>query len=558
MRKPTWCHMIRGLAVLIAVAVLGIGCSAPSTAPVASTEVNPGKVTVLLASFGAEKFSFGATGGAAGLSTGDDFARLFHGFAIDNQVQDGRKVLSPGIVSKWALSGDGKTWTLTVRQGAKFHNGADITTDDVLWSLQRTWGPQAITYTLVGNNIPTIKNMDRIEQTGPNEISIVTKTPVPSLAIDMSASANNWYGAVFPKQPSFADQKDIDAYQNKPVGAGSMKFVNHMPGSSITLERFADYYHQPSNGFATDKRVKFAQVEFQLVPEEATRVSALRAGQADIAPISLSTRKQVEAGGGRAVFVPEGAVVFFRLFGCWDPKFACSDRRVRQALDLAIDRQTMRDRLFGSDVMTLKGWNVISPSTIGYSSELDPSPYDPAKARQLLADAGYPGGRGFGQMVITTWQSRAVPFMPESAQLMVDTWKKELGIDAIVSQGEEIAVRDALKNTTKYYGQIVYRDNDARIDAAANVGKLYGALDQMDRPHNDAALATEALRVQAIVDPVAQERALVGLYKQLRELNYDISVGFSNIPWGAGPRIVTWQPDPLTFFASGFHTIVLK
>ena len=104
----------------------------------------------------------------------------------------------------------------------------------------------------------------------------------------------------------------------------------------------------------------------------------------------MGSKNQVEAGGGRVIFGAEAA--YFRVvqLGCMNPQFPCNDIRVRQALNLAFNKELMRDQLYGGpEVMQVKGWGSISPSTIGYSPELDPYPYDPDKARELLAEAGY-------------------------------------------------------------------------------------------------------------------------------------------------------------------------
>jgi peptide/nickel transport system substrate-binding protein len=158
------------------------------------------------------------------------------------------------------------------------------------------------------------------------------------------------------------------------------------------FERFDDDYYQPKYGLPEDRRVNFTSLDLHLVPEEATRVAAMRAGETDIAPVSLASKEQVEKGDGRIVFGQEGSYFRVSMYGCWAdaelefPGFPCQDRRVRQALDYAIDKELMRDTLFGGpEVMVVKGWGIVNPSTIGYSPELDPYPFDPDKARQLLA-----------------------------------------------------------------------------------------------------------------------------------------------------------------------------
>jgi ABC-type transport system substrate-binding protein len=94
-----------------------------------------------------------------------------------------------------------------------------------------------------------------------------------------------------------------------------VRLVEHIPAQVMKFERFDDYY-QPDNGFPSDKRVRFRSLDMYLVPEEATRVAAIRAGDADIAPAGLSTKEQIETGGGRMVFGQEGVYIWPRLLGC--------------------------------------------------------------------------------------------------------------------------------------------------------------------------------------------------------------------------------------------------
>jgi ABC-type transport system substrate-binding protein len=101
--------------------------STPQMAPSpAEVEVNPGKVTLLTEQFGTERFDpvFG--------TIGVDYARQFHGNPIASDVEDGRRVVTPGIATKWEISSDSLTWTFTIRDGVKFHDGTDLTAADVL------------------------------------------------------------------------------------------------------------------------------------------------------------------------------------------------------------------------------------------------------------------------------------------------------------------------------------------------------------------------------------------------------------------------------------------
>ncbi len=531
-------------------AALATARPAPTMAQ-ANPVVSPGKVTWMVGSFGNERFDYTFT------NAGHDYARQIHAFLISSDVKEGRRVFVPGIASKWEISKDGLTWTFTIRKGVKFHDGTEVTAADVSWTLLHMFGPQAKDY---GGSISRYLApiWGRIEQTGPDQVSVTTTVAATDFPAFVSEASGDWI-VVLPKRTTLHDVQEEAAYDQKPIGAGIMRLVKHVPVDSMTLERFADYYYQPKNGLPADKRPNFTLLDLRVVPEEATRVAALRAGEADFAPVTLGARKQIEAGGGRVVFGQEGVYFNILLRGCWKPEFPCQDKRVRQALNYAIDKELIRDKLYGGpEVMQVKGWSGVTPSGIAYTPDLRPYPFDPVKARQLLADAGYPGGKGFGKLVVNVWVSTATPLMPESAQLGAEFWRRELGLDVEVKIGDEGALKKAYTLSEDLYGQILWRDNETRIDAARLLRSNYANPETYSRFHNDPKLFALATETLAVIDPVEREKVLNSTYQRLRDEAYDIPLGYINIPWGVGPRIQTWQPYPLAFYPSALHTITLK
>ena len=517
--------------------------------------VSSGKVTLMVGNFGSQQFD----NIQSGIGGGNEYARHLHGFLMSRELKDGALAISPGIATDWENSADGKTWTFTIRDGGKFHDGSDITAEDVLWTLQYTIGPQAQEYSRSKSSLALSRSMDRIELTGPNQVSVVSLQPAPDLLPDLSEVSGGWQlGSILPKREEpFADKAAVDAYNRNPIGAGYSKIVKQVKGDQITYERFEDFYHQPKNGLS-DKRLKFTELDLRLVPEEAVRVAALRAGDADIGPVSLSARGQVETGGGRIVFGQEGALIDVMTYGCWLAQHPCNDIRVRQAWNYAIDKELIRDQLFGSDVLVLRGWFRLTPSTIGYTQELDPWPFDPDKARQLLADAGYPGGDGFGKVTFNVITIATLPLLTETAQVVGDMWKKELGLDVEVRVWDEAAIEEQLDNNEELYGQPVWNQAETRIDASTNLRRNWTLNTRRDRPHNDPELFALQNATLAVFDPAERVKSLESTYQRLRSEAYTLGIGYVNIPWGVGPRIETWQPDPLSAYPSAMHTIVLK
>src|SRR5918992_516705 len=103
-----------------------------------ATAVNPGKLTWMTAGWGNERFTYNY-----GVGGGNNYGRILHGFLI---ATNEKTELLPGIATDWQISEDGLTWTVTIREGVKFHNGSDLTAEDVAWTWQHEWGPEALEY----------------------------------------------------------------------------------------------------------------------------------------------------------------------------------------------------------------------------------------------------------------------------------------------------------------------------------------------------------------------------------------------------------------------------
>jgi len=518
--------------------------------------VNPGKVTWMTAAWGNERFD-------PALAPGGDpnqYGRLITGTLIE--ISDDFELI-PGMATDWDLSDDGLTWTVTLREGVKFHDGTEVTTDDLLWTWNHFYSHESRAWTTSGAMWALENILDKIEKVGSNQISITTTTPHTGIAdYYFSRRSPVWYGAL-PKREEQNNEADALAYDKNPIGTGSLKLVRHVPAEVMEFERFDDYYYQPSNGLPEDRRPQFALFDLRSVPEEAIRVSAIRAGEADIAPVTLQARKQVEAGGGRLVFGREGVYFHFVCELCWsDPEFLLYDRRVRQALDYAIDKELMRDTLYGADAMVVKGWGYVTPATVGYTPGVDPFPFDPGKARELMAEAGYktptnPQGKDPGKLIINTLVSPSLPLLPESSQLIADFWKKELGIEVEVRVGEKGGLEGA-EDSGALAGQWYFRDNETRVDATGITKGTSGNPTRISRYQDDPevfAMIDEAL---AIADPEKQLPALENLYQRLRDDQNLLSIGYLNIPWAVGPRVISWESRPLSLFPNNLHALILE
>ncbi|HZA25970.1 MAG TPA: ABC transporter substrate-binding protein, partial [Dehalococcoidia bacterium] len=234
-----------------------------------------------------------------------------------------------------------------------------------------------------------------------------------------------------------------------------------------------------------------------------------------------------------------------------------SKKEVRQALAYALDMKVFQEELFGPEIYVPRGWTHVTPSSLGYSPELDPYPYDPEKARELLAQAGYPEGKGFPTLVVNTWVSRATPFLPESAQLAAEMWKEVLGIPVEVQLGDEANFKRLWISEGALRGQILWRDNETRVDGGNINRGTYGTPENLGRQHNDPALFKMAQESVSVIDLNERAEAYNEFHKVLKEEVYELGLGYLNLPWGVGSRVQEWTPFPMAFWPSGLHTIKL-
>lgn len=543
---------LRSAALMLSGLLMAVGCapaqspsptgaqSSPNVSPpIGGPATTDASVTILVQTFDTERFDPFKMGGPAP-----------YGLAVHAMLIDGNESgeLTPGIASSWQISSDGLTWTFTIRDDVSFQDGVPLTVDDVVFSLTDTFGPAAIEQSTTSAIVALAKNTESVKATGPNTVEVRHLTPVPGFATIVSALDGNWGGVIFPK--AYFERVGRDGYNRAPIGAGPFKVVEIKSGESMTMERFDGYYNK-------EQMPQFKTLKWNLVPELATRVQALRGGQADLITADITQQGQIEQGGGSVIFQREAAYVRGDLAGCWKPEFPCSDQRVRQALDLSLDKNLIMGQLYGGS-WTNVGWGPVSPSGLGYSSDLDPTPFDPAGAQRLLAEAGYPGGEGFPTQIIYTFADAAsAPRTPELALLIAQQWQTVLGITTEVRVGDPATLRVAFQNR-ELDGGLYLAANNARLDASGIANSAWGNIESLTRLHEEAALFAAVQDAAKVIDPDAREAAYIELYRKLKGTGYAFGLGYLGLVWGAGPRISGWHPWPVTSKVTSFWTIVVS
>jgi peptide/nickel transport system substrate-binding protein len=276
---------------------------------------------------------------------------------------------APSLAESWSASEDALTFDFVLREGTKFHNGDPVTAEDVKFSFERYKGTS---HDLMKERVAAVETPDS------RHVRFALKKPWPDfLTFYSSATGAGW---VVPKK--YIEKVGADGFKNAPIGAGPYKFVSFTPGIEVVYEAFEEYWR---------KTPSVKRLVFKSIPEETTRLAALKGGEVDIVYSirgALAEELQRTPGLTLKPVVPQGTQ-WLEFPDQWDDKSPWHDERVRRAANLAMDRKGINQAL------TL-GYSKLTNSIIPYTFEFywqPPEPaYDPEQARQLLAEAGHPNG----------------------------------------------------------------------------------------------------------------------------------------------------------------------
>jgi peptide/nickel transport system substrate-binding protein len=283
---------------------------------------------------------------------------------LQRPAPDGQ--LSPALAESWERQ-DALTWKFVLRKGVKFHNGNDFTAADVKFTFERMKDPQFSKLLNIANSIASMET--------PDDYTIIFKTvkPVPWFAETMHQN-------FIVDMESTAD-RDSGDYNTNPIGTGAYKFVEWVKGSYVRMTANADYW---------EGAPKYNTVEIRPITEEATRFAALAGKQADIVngvPVTLIERIE-KMDHVKLISRPARRAIYMGMSNKPGTPFA--DIRVRQAIAHAINEDEIIEKIMrGQATATAQ---VPDPPTVGYLEGLERLPYDPEKAKKLLADAGYADG----------------------------------------------------------------------------------------------------------------------------------------------------------------------
>ncbi len=280
-------------------------------------------------------------------------------------------IVVPALAESWTISDDGLVYTFKLREGVVFHNGYPFTADDVVFTWERGKGSN-ITYR---EDFLAVAEMVKID-----DYTVEARLEAPNAFILLLM---NEHWGILSKQ--YHDEVGEEGYLQFPIGTGPFKFVEWLAGDRIVLEAFEDYWEE---GYP-----KVDKVIFRPIPDTATRFAALINDDIDIVSnLGPEQAGAVEDAPDVTLVTYGQDRVYYITFNNMSTGIGTpiENKLVRQAMSHAIDYDAIIERLFDGYAERVSGF--IIPGNLGYDPSVAPYTYDPEKAKDLLAQAGYQDG----------------------------------------------------------------------------------------------------------------------------------------------------------------------
>ena len=411
--------------------------------------------------------------------------------------------MSPAIAESWKVSPDSRVYDFVLRKNVTFHDGTPLTAEDVKFSFER----------YRGTNAKQLKDrVAAVETPGPLHVRFRLKDPWPDFPLFYTAASGA--GWIVPKK--YVERVGDEGFKKAPIGAGPYKFVSFTPGVELVMEAYERYWRKTPN-------VK--RLVFKVVPDETTRLAALKRGEVDIVYSirgELAEELQRTAGLTLKPTVIQ-APQWVSMLDQWDPKSPWHDRRVRLAANLAIDRKAINQAItLGHSKLT----HSIIPSTFEFYWQPPPYAFDPAQAKKLLAEAGYPNGFEGGDYYLDVSYA--------NVQEAIADYLRQVGIKTNLRSMERAAFFASY--TDKKFKNLAYTASGAFGNAATRLetfvvkggAYVYGSYPDIDSLFRDQAAELDRKKREGLLQRIQQLMHEKAMYIPLWEL------AFIN---GHGPRV---------------------
>ncbi|HET8999288.1 MAG TPA: ABC transporter substrate-binding protein [bacterium] len=457
----------------------------------------------------------------------------------------GSSVVGPGLAEKWEISPDGKVYTFHFRHGVKFHDGTPMNARTVAQDIDRAINPQNPCYVLGRKGVDTyddftygsVKDGNVVKMDALNDDTLRFTLPKPNAPF-LSSVAMVWQAIV---SPEATKKYNCDASQH-PVGTGPFKFVEAVRNDHVTVEANPDYW---------GGKPKVDRIIFQIVPESATRMLKLERNEAQIlADVPPSDYSRVTGNKDLKLYQQPGLTILGVAMSNDMGPF--KDKRVRQAMNYAVDKDAINKGLYGGATTAGQG---MPPVLWGYNKSVTPYPYDVNKAKDLLKEAGFPNGFSTEMMVYSNPRGYN-PIGGAKLGEAVQGYFAKVGVNVKITQYEWGAYLDKVRHTP-WEGFSILGWSGDNGDPDNFLGDLFewDEIAGAKRPNNNARHRNpdyDKLMVQGRL--VSDQAKRAQIYEQANKILHDdapwVFMNYTNQVRAARASVQGFLLNPLQMF---FH-----
>ncbi|HEY7518182.1 MAG TPA: ABC transporter substrate-binding protein [Methylomirabilota bacterium] len=411
--------------------------------------------------------------------------------------------MAPSLAESWTVSKDHLAYEFVLRKGVRFHNGDAMTAEDVKFSFERYRGAAS----------KTLKDrVAAVEAVAADRVRFRLKQPWPDfLTFYATATGAAW---IVPKK--YVEKVGDEGFKRAPIGAGPYRFVSFTPGVELVMEASDTYWR---------KKPAVRRAVFKVIPDEATRFAALKRGEVDIVySIRGALAEDLRRTAGLQLVPTVLQASFWVYFPeQWDAKSPWHNVKLRQAVNLAIDRQAVNQaETLGFSRLT----NSIIPDIFDFFWKAPAAVHDPARAKRLLAEAGYPNGFDAGEYFCDiAYGNLAEAVVNDLQSIGIRVKLRPLERAAFFSAYGEKKLKNIIQGASGAFGNAA-----TRLEAFVARGGtyVYGSYPDIDGLFLEQAAETDLKRREATLHRIQQllhDRAVYAPIWQLAFLN------------GVGPRI---------------------
>lgn len=506
-------------------------------------------VSIALVGCSSDSDSSGSSGNSGGDSTQDtliygrgadatrlDPARVTDGesLKVTQQVMEtlvnfkpGTTDLEPGLATDWEQKDDGKTYVFQLREDVKFQDGTDFNADAVVYNFERWQNGSsednfAYYPSMFGGfgDDSVIKDVEAVDD---HTVEIHLKTPFAPFLKNL---------AMTPFAIGSPDALENGNFEKEPVGTGPFAFDSWEKNSKIVLKKNEDYWNEG--------KPKLNQVIFQVIPDNASRLNALKNGEIDLMDgVNPSDVASIEKNDALTIWNRPPLNLGYLGFNVEEEPF--DDKAVREALSYAVDKDALVDAFYAGNGESAK--NPMPPTIDGFNDDIEPYEFDPDKAKEKLADAGYPDG--FEMELWTMTNPRPYLPQPEKIAEAIQSSFGKAGVDVKIKTMEWSTYIEKLTDGESPAFLMGWTGDNGDAD-----NFLYSLLDEDSIGSNNmsryANKDVHKLLKDAQTEPDDDKR--MDLYKEAQEIIHEeapwIPLVYAEEPLAGNANMQDYQPNP--------------